>query len=296
MSVEAKGVIHDIGYQRYQGPRLGRGYARQSLYAHGVRTAFGLGRSGKAMIFPWTVAGLVFLWAVVIVAVRSQGGPMLTTYRAFPFAVFPFIILFCAVVAPELVSRDLRGGVLPLYFSRPLTRSDYAVAKLAALISALFLLLAGPQLLMYIGGVFTVKGGSAIWNESLDFGQGLVQSAVFAVLFGAMGLLIASLAGRRAVAAAMIVATFFVTLPVYGVMMGLAYSRADGGELTGSSLTLSQVAGLVSPMPLADGVGQWLFEPSPVPGPYGPLYGLVVLALIVVSVLLLLVRYRKVAR
>ena len=38
-------------------------------------------------------------------------------------------MLFCAVVAPELVSRDLRGGVLPLYFSRPLTRIDYALAK-----------------------------------------------------------------------------------------------------------------------------------------------------------------------
>jgi hypothetical protein len=31
-------------------------------------------------------------------------------------------------------------------------------------------------------------------------------------------------------------------------------------------------------------------------GPYGPLYGLVALGIVVVSVLLLLVRYRKVAR
>jgi ABC-2 type transport system permease protein len=47
------GVIHDIGYQRYTGPRLGRGYAIRSLYLHSLRTAFGLGRSAKAKIFPW---------------------------------------------------------------------------------------------------------------------------------------------------------------------------------------------------------------------------------------------------
>jgi ABC-2 type transport system permease protein len=300
MSVEAKGVIHDIGYQRYDGPRLGRGYARQSLYVHGLRTAFGLGRTGKAMIFPWTVVGLMLLVAVVLVAVRTQIGEMPLSYRMFPVALVTLPILFCAVVAPELVSRDLRGGVLPLYFSRPLTRTDYALAKLAALITALFLMLAGPQLFIYLGGVFTLDGGAAIWNETIDFGQGLVQSVVFALLLGAMALLVASLAGRRAVAAAMIVAVFFITTPVYGVLMGLAYSRADyddmGAHLSGGALTLSQVAGLVSPMTLADGVGQWLFEPDPGVGSYGPLYGLVVLGLIVISVLLLVVRYRKVAR
>ena len=46
--------------------------------------------------------------------------------------------LFCAVIGPELVSRDLRSGVLPLYFSRPLTRSDYAMAKWGAMVSALW--------------------------------------------------------------------------------------------------------------------------------------------------------------
>ena len=58
------GVIHDIGYQRYTGPRLGRGYAVRSLYVHGLRSAFGLGRSAKAKIFPWLVIGILFFIAV----------------------------------------------------------------------------------------------------------------------------------------------------------------------------------------------------------------------------------------
>ena len=73
---DTTGVIHDIGYQRYQGARLGRGYARALVYVHGLRTAFGLGRSAKAKIFPWIVAGLAGLVAVVFTAIRTQSpGP-----------------------------------------------------------------------------------------------------------------------------------------------------------------------------------------------------------------------------
>ena len=66
------GVIHDIGYRRYTGPRLGRRHATAALYVHSVRTAFGLGRSAKAKIFPGIVIALAFAVAIVAVAVRAQ--------------------------------------------------------------------------------------------------------------------------------------------------------------------------------------------------------------------------------
>jgi ABC-2 type transport system permease protein len=289
-------VIHDIGYQRYTGPRLGRSYAVRSLYSHGVRTAFGLGRSAKAKVFPWIVVGLVFLVATVLTVVRSQSGEQVVSYWEFPGPITLLIILFCAVVAPELVSRDLRGGVLPLYFSRPLTRSDYALAKLAALMSAVFALLAGPELLMFIGGAFTLDGMGPVWHEFVDLTRGLAVVCVYAAVFGALSLLVASLAGRRAVAAAMVVALFLITTPIYGVLMGLAYSGSEG-ELTGARLSTAQLAGLVNPGTLVGGISQWWFggEGQSV-GPYGWVYGLVALGLVVVSVALLLLRYRKVAR
>jgi ABC-2 type transport system permease protein len=269
----------------------------RSLYVHALRTSFGLGRTAKAMIFPWIVVGLIFLVATVLTAIRAQTGVMALTYWGFPAPLVVLPILFCAVVAPELVSRDLRGGVLPLYFSRPLTRWDYALAKLAALITAVFLLLAGPELLMFVGGAFTVDGSGAVWHEALDFLRGLAVAGVYAVVFASLSLLIASLAGRRAVAAAMIVAVFVLTTPVYGVLRGLASSNTPPGEpLTGSAATMFQLAGLVSPMTLVDGVGQWWFTRNPEPGPYGYVYGLLALGLVALSVLLLLVRYRKVAR
>jgi ABC-2 type transport system permease protein len=299
MSVESQAsVIHDIGYQRYDGPRLGRAYAVRSLYSYGLRTSFGLGRSAAAKIFPWIVVGIVMLIATVLTVIRSQTGTMPVEYYAFPSPPISLLaILFCAVVAPELVSRDLRSGVLSLYFSRQLTRADYPFAKWASLVTAVFLLLFAPMLLMYVGGAFSVSGFSAEWHEFLLFSKGIASAAMYALVFASLALLVASLAGRRAVAAAMTIAVFLVTTPIYGVLIAIAY-QGSHGELPTSPGPLFYLAGLVSPMTLVGGVATWLFDPNhqQTLGDYGPVYAGVALALVVACVGLLLLRYRRVAR
>lgn len=279
-------VIHDIGYQRYEGPRLGRGFAVRSLYLHSLRTAYGLGRSAKAKIFPWLVAGLVGMVAVVVVAARAGAGEVLLGYPEFADAVMLLTALFVAVVAPELVSRDLRTGVLPLYFSRPLRRTDYALAKLAAMVSAVWLLLAGPLLLIFFGGVFTVDGWGEVWDEIAELAGGLAYAALHAVVLGTIAIAIASLISRRAVAAGAVVAAFLVTAPVVGLL------ESAGGP------TAQQLAGLFAPGTLLLGVHGWLFGEveAPYPGRYGWLYGVVTVAVAAAFVGMLLARYRRVQR
>jgi ABC-2 type transport system permease protein len=285
MTEPVAGVIHDIGYQRYQGTRLGRGYAVRSLYTHSLRTAYGFGRSAKAKVFPWLVVGIVGIVAVVVTAIRAASGQVAVSYLGLPDAVYPLLFLFAAILAPELVSRDLRSGVLPLYFSRPLRRTDYAVAKLAALVSAIWLLLAGAQLVMFLGGVFAVDGWSEAWEEISDLAQGLAYAAIHAAVIGVIAVLIASLLSRRAVAAPLVVAAFLVTLPVVGLLE------------TAGDQTAQQLSGLFSPGTLVLGVRLWLFgETDGVPdyGRFPPLYAAVTLGLVLVCAGLLLVRYRKV--
>lgn len=279
-------VIHDIGYQRYTGVRLGRWYAARSLFTHGLRTAYGLGRSAKAKIFPWLVVAIVGVVAAVLTAARSQTGVPLLSYAEFPQNLSFMVILFCAVVAPELVSRDLRSGVLPLYYSRPLARSDYALAKLAALFVASWLMMAAGQLLMFVGAAFSLHGPRAIWNEFLDFLPAVGYSGIFALVYSALALFVASLASRRAVAAAVIVAVFLVTAPIVGVLY------AAGDETT------RELSALASPITLVGGVGDWWLEPNGKSGigDFGPLYGAVTVAFVAACVLLLLARYRRVAR
>jgi ABC-2 type transport system permease protein len=303
-SAAAAGVIHDIGYQRYTGPRLGRAYAARSLYVHSLRTAFALGRGVWGKLLTWSAPVLLLALAAIFVAVRSQVGQPVMSYSAFPSQLNVFVLIYCAIVAPEMVSRDLRGGVLPLYFSRPLTRADYPTAKWLAMVTASFLVTAGPLLVMYLGSAFSLDSMSAVWDETVDFGKGLVISAVVALLYSSIALLLSSLSGRRAVASALTAAVFILTAPVVGILNAMAYIQASAGdpesftgELTGTPLRLSQLSFLASPSTQVAGLEAWLFEPgSTMVGPFGPLYAVVIAGLVVLCVLLTLMRYRKVAR
>ncbi|GIG89516.1 ABC transporter permease [Plantactinospora endophytica] len=279
------GVIHDIGYQRYDGPRLGRRYLVGSLYLHSLRTAFGLGRTIKAKIFPWLIVGVVGVVAAVLTAVRAQTGEVALSYAEFPEVLSILIIFFCAIVGPELASRDLHSGVLPLYFARPLHRADYALVKLAALVSATFLMLAVPLTVMFAGAAFMVDGIGAVWDELGDFLPALGYVAVHAIVYSVLALLVASLVRRRAVAAGAIVGAFLLTSPVVAVLSVMPHEAAN------------QLAGLASPVTLVGGIGDWTVEEvgDLDIGPYGPLYGLVAVGFVVAGILLLLARYRKVA-
>lgn len=280
-------VIHDIGYQRYSGPRLGRGAVFGALYVHGLRTAFGFGRTAKAKFFPWLVVGIVSLVAVILAAVRSQTGVVALDYQQFADAMSWLVIFFVAVVAPEIVSRDLRSGVLPLYFSRPVRAADYVGAKVAALVTAVWLLLAGPQLIMFLGAAFTTDDGMrGVWDELTELLPGWGYSLLWAIVFAGISLLFASLTGKRAFAAGGIVAVFLMTTPIVQALTILPGSSAQ------------ELAGLASPMTLVSGVGAWLL-----PGPgtgidvgrFGPVYGIEVVTVVTACLLLLLARYRKVA-
>lgn len=281
---ERTGVIHDIGYQRYKGARLGRRYVVGSLLTHSLRTAYGLGRSGKAKVFPWGVVGILVLVAGVVSAVRASIGQVVLPYDNFPNAVVLLVVMFCAIVAPELVSRDLHSGVLQLYVARPMYPVDYAVAKLAAMVAAVWLLLAGPLLLMFVAGAFTVDGIRQVWDEVGELLPGLAYSAIMALVFSPLVLLVASLIRRRTVAAAVVVGAFIVTTPVVAVLNAV------------EDPTARQLSFLFSPMTLVAGVRQALFGDGGMPiGDMGPVYVVVAAALAAGSAGLLVARYRRAA-
>jgi len=281
------GVIHDIGYQRYEGPRLGRSAVFGAIYQHGLRASFGLGRSAKAKIFPWLVAGIVVLVAVINAAVLAYAKVKLFDYYTFDDTMSWLVIFFVAIVAPELVSRDMRSGVLPLYFSRPLRAFDYIGAKWAALVTAVFLLLGVPQFIMFLGAAFTTDDGAkGVGNEILRLLPGWGYSLLWAVVFASISLLIASVTGKRAFAAGGIVAFFLMTAPVVGVLSILPSSTAQ------------HLAGLASPMSLLVGVQSWLRGKNDLGidvGDFGVIYGIEAFCLVSAALLLLLARYRKVA-
>jgi ABC-2 type transport system permease protein len=318
MSAET-GVIHDIGYRRYTGRRLGRAQIIRALYWHSLRSAFGIGRGAKAKIVPVIMFVVICLPAVASAVAVAQGQPRLVPYDTYVFQLRVVVmIIFIAAQAPELVSRDLRSHVLPLYFCRPLRRSDYPLAKLAAFITACLAMIEIPLLLLYLGTITQAHGGSAIWHQTKALIPGLLVGLMWAVLLASIGLALASLSGRRAYATGGIAIYFFLTWVLAGILIAVtqrnvvrAVAIPKGSLPPGAPLppgghffrtvqvptTATHLSGLVSPFTTLDGVRQWLGGTSPTflpgVGHYGPLYGLMLLVLLAVSVGGLFARYRK---
>jgi ABC-2 type transport system permease protein len=293
-SARATGVIHDLGYRGYDGPRLGRGQIVRALTWHSFRSSFGIGRGAKAKIIPALAFVAICLPALVNAFAVARGNARLFGYDVYvPTLRVAVVTIFLAAQAPELVSRDLRNRVLPLYFCRPLRRGDYPLAKYLALTAALLVLIEVPLLILYAGTIASAKGGHAIWNETKALIPGLGVGLMWAVLLAAIGLVLASLTGRRAYATGIVaiscVLTYFVSLLLI---------QAEGGQAATS--TGARVAGLFSPFTILDGVRVWLGGTSPGqvanPGHYGPLYGILAVILLAASLGGLAARYRKVSQ
>jgi len=224
------GSIYDLGYRRYDGPRLGRRHAVWALYLYSFRGTFGLGRSGRAKVAPFGLAFLALLPALISVGITALVGQAgagaivespvrYGTYLSFSATI---LILFCAAQAPELVGRDQRYSVLPLYFSRALRRSDYALAKLGALWTALAAVFLVPELLIFAGRVLASPDiPTALAGNLAAIPPVLAVAAMVAFVLGGLSMAIASFTPRRAYATATIIATFIVPPIVAAIIADL---------------------------------------------------------------------------
>jgi len=306
-AVQTSGVIHDLGYRRYDGPRLGRRRIVAALAWHSFRSAFGLGRGAKAKVVPVIAFLVLCLPAVVNAFAMSRGNPRAVDYDTYtPVLRNLIMIVFVAVQAPELVSRDLRSRVLPLYFSRPIKTGDYPLAKYLGFTAALLVMLEVPLLLLYAGSIANVHGGSAVWAETRALIPGLLVALMFAMVLSAIGLVLASLTGRRAFATGAVAIFFLLTYTLaeillqvesQGVRNGGPAQGAGFGPLPAVSLA-EKVAGLFSPFTLFDGVRMWLGGTNSAdnvadPGSFGAAYALVLLILFGLCLYGLAARYRK---
>ena len=295
---QAAGVIHDLGYRGYDGPRLGRAQIVRALTWHSFRSAWGIGRGVKGKIVPVLAFIAMCLPAMVNAFAVARGNQRLFGYDVYvPTLRVAVVTIFIAAQAPELVSRDLRSRVLPLYFCRPLRRSDYPLAKYLALTAALLILIEIPLLILYVGTIASAKGGAAIWAETRALIPGLGVGLMWAVLFAAIGLVLASFTGRRAYSTGIVAITCILTF-----FLSLLLIQAEGGQTgIGSTSTGARVAGLFSPFTILDGVRVWLGGNAQTglvanPGHYGPLYGVLAVVLLAACLGGLAARYRKVSQ
>jgi ABC-2 type transport system permease protein len=286
----AGGVIHDIGYRGYDGARLGRAYVLRSLYLQGLRSTFGLGRTARTKVLPILLVVATLLPAVIIVAVEvyAKQDAQLLSYNRYAMFLIPVIGIFVAAQAPQLISRDLRFRTVALYFSRPLTREDYVLAKFGALASALFLLLSAPILVLSVGGVLAKFPP---WQQTKNFLTAEVGALVFALILAGISAVLAAATTRRGMGVAVIITVLAVSYTAIVSVQGIAQYY--------DNKTLGGYLGLFSPFTLADGVQIALVNaptstPEPPPGAGGEVvFVLAAVVLVAGCYGLLLRRYRR---
>jgi ABC-2 type transport system permease protein len=256
------GSIYDLGYRGYDGPRLGRSHAIRSMFTYSLRSTYGLGRSTRAKLAPLflsviaTIPALAIIAALVLAArfgesaseLISDASPVRydTIYSLLSSA--GILGLFCAAQAPELFGRDQRHGILSLYFSRALRRTDYTLARILGFVAALVVLLLLPQVVLFLGRVLlspdVVEGFRRDVGAILPI---LAQTLLTAFLYGGLAMAVSAYTPRRAYAVAGIIALFVIPDVLATVVVGL------GSSTIGTWLTL------ISPNAILAGTNAALF-------------------------------------
>ena len=285
-----QGVIHDLGYRRYDGARLGRADITRALFLESAKGGYGLGRSARSKVMPMLLLGAMCLPAIIIVVVASVTGAdeLSSDYTSYVLNVSPLIMIYVASQAPASVSRDLRFRVMPLYFSRPMQRIDYVVAKYAALTTAVFLLMALPLTILFVGALLA----KLPLDEQLpNYLRSMGGALLVAIVLAGIGLVIAAVTPRRGLGVAAIIAVLAILAGVQGAVQAIAVEETQD--------TVAGYAGLLSPFTLVDGVqhaflGAETAALADPPGTVGALVFLGTLVLLVAACFgVLLLRYRK---
>ena len=186
------------------------------------------------MCFAWPIAATLWIYLhhnLAALANVGLDGINLAPVDAAFFAAFMGVQCFflgglmTLLVGPGLVSPDLANGALALYLSRPITRTGYAVGKMATLVILL-------SLITWIPGLFLFFLQS--WLEGWAWLAANARVAVAIVLGAGIWIVTISLLAlaTSAVARRKVVAqTFLLGVIIFGTIAGQAINQMFGTRL-----------------------------------------------------------------
>lgn len=189
-------TIHDLGYQRYAGARRPPRDAWGVLFVQGLRAVFGLGGNARAKTLPALVVVVSTLPAIFGVLITRVG---LTVNHGTLFASAGlFYVLFAGAQGGELLTRDQADQVRPLLLTRDLSPVQYATARMASLMFALFLLLLVPHVVLWVGRVGLNADAAGALREALPLWWPMLGACLAAaLLLGALASAVAVSTSKR---------------------------------------------------------------------------------------------------
>ncbi len=179
--------VHDLGYRAWSGPRMTRLMRPLSVAKGGISLVWRRRWLRMMIIFSWLPI-LIFGFAIFMfeyaatdptmkqgvsqalawqfhrpdLAIAINDNHASTRHDVWAMLILTFfrvpqllaMVVLVGLIAPMLISYDLRSKAYLMYFSRPLTPTQYIVGKSAVLWFFLSTITAVPALMLYVTGVF----------------------------------------------------------------------------------------------------------------------------------------------
>ena len=213
--------IHDQGYRRYGGERAPRGQAWAVIAKAGVRTFFAKRAFVGLLLAAW-IQFVVRCAQVYFAANFPQARQILDvnskTFRDFFDIQAMFVFFITVYVGAGLIANDRRANALQIYLSKPLTRTEYILGKLAILMTMLLLVTWVPAILLLVVQV-TFSGNFTFFrNNAFLFPAITLFSFVYVVMMSASMLALSSLSNSSRYVGILYTGLIFFTKALYGVL------------------------------------------------------------------------------
>jgi ABC-2 type transport system permease protein len=180
------------------------------------------------MCFAWPIAAALWIYLHHNLAALTNVGldgvrlaPVDATFFAAFMGVqcFAFGGLLTLLVGPGLVSPDLANGALPLFLSRPLTRTGYAVGKMATLAVLVSLITWVPGLFLFLLQSWLEGWGWFAANARIAAAI-VLGAGIWIVTISLLALAASAVARRKVVAQ-----TFLLGVIIFGSIAGQAVNQ-----------------------------------------------------------------------
>lgn len=200
--------VHDVRFSGYEGERTAPAQTPLVLAWWSLLRAFGRRRGWSAKFVPFFLLALAFIPGIGVLTVRAlmtsrfpgQDLPIeLLPYSAYLGMIGTLIVLWTALVTPELVCPDIQHRVTTLYFATAISPARYVLGKWLASMAAMLGMTLLPVLVLWMGNVlFAESIPDALADDASNLPKIVLSGLIVAVFFSTLGLAIAAVTGRRA--------------------------------------------------------------------------------------------------
>ncbi len=257
-------AVYKRGYQRYRGELTGR-YTRllalpRFVWPRLIEQRMILIVLIVSLFWPLACIGFIYvsnhseLWS----GLGGDLGKFLQIdgkfFRYFMDTQAVMAVILAALAGPGLIAPDLAHNGLPLYFSRPLSRLDYVLARLFTLVALLAMVTLFPALLL-----FAMQGGLAgmgwlTQNWRLPFGV-FTGFTLHILLVSLVALACSAWVKWRTIAGALVVGFFFILAGIAEMLNNVL--EVTWGILLNPAQSLYTVWSAMLGVEVGEGPGAW---------------------------------------